>query len=960
MTQRTRIPSSILLACVAPLALAAVAGCGQLPDEATADPFVGALTSGPSETCGTATPAATITGNGSVRSSASYNPSTCARAYLLDVNNYSPGIMGTLIGYGSVAPTTEEECTRTSLRTYVWQRSGSTATFLGNKIRKGAWVSDGFGGMRCATPSVDITAEFPSWLVRGGNYRFAVRASILPPADNTVAEAYKKVLVDIPAPVVETSPRKTLNILANLEDALTAQPSGSAHPAVGQLWAVRDKPISHGVLCRSWQVLLSAYRVTAIELKTIIPSAQAALADQRSASLQGMRNLICNNPTPGPTDIITLQSFVITDLSWGRQMQAQVMDFLGVGATTAANLIAQSFVLGVQRLARRCGAVPEELTAFVNFGTLPAGKLGADLLQRNCTGSRSEVAAAAGIGVDTGGDRRTKFNACMQAQSATLAAANQCSGPTSSSPTNADPNDVPADRDGPCRVGEVWIAPSDSCEPSKANLTADQRKTLNQENENFEESTRRSRAFAEIGDIHFGVAGAFGATSFLAGTTVAGAPAAVGLGIVAALEALQGGLFKIISSAQDYSAERSLETICRLDRLDPRCGGGNNNRCVEYDLRGKKAWFQTAPTTFFPDGRQTSQFDTFQDCACELFERDYGSLPGSFVFGGPTSWCNQTAEERQIQECQRNPEGPNDKPKPECIKLLQPKEVDRDTMLARWCKAKMPNCPGAYGDDTGACACPGGGNGFPVAGLPNCPNANASMCDADSFFNERTCQCVSYNSGLGCAKGGVAGYLSKNPGDVFAATFPQEPALASKNFLMVASGNTPIVTTGVKMAGLKDRPELALTVRLPTPTVSSGFQGWAAQISCTNEGRGIQNRSIKTVQFQGLSPGLHTIPIPMTAADRSDCFNNDLTETRFEIRSNNQLGQPLIGYEDFVATNAMRDRTGMFPVDPCNVPTPSPTPSPFPPPDPLPFTQVFDLTGWTFSDGILVQSPVRR
>src|SRR5512145_572070 len=215
-------------------------GCDDSPDAADTASSEDGLTSGPSEACGTGSVAATLTANGTVRSGTNYNPSDCFRAYKVDVNNYSPGEMGALVAYGSAAPTNEEECTRTSLRVYVWRRNANgTSTFMNNAIRKGTWVSDGLGGMRCAAPNVDLSTFFtPSELPRGGNYRIAARASILPTAGST-AEVYKQVYVSVPPGIAVAGPSRIVNAMTNLGATLSSAGS-TINGDVQKVWNLRN------------------------------------------------------------------------------------------------------------------------------------------------------------------------------------------------------------------------------------------------------------------------------------------------------------------------------------------------------------------------------------------------------------------------------------------------------------------------------------------------------------------------------------------------------------------------------------------------------------------------------------------------------------------------------------------------------------------------------------------------
>jgi hypothetical protein len=963
-----RVRKMHLIGLVGAMSLVAGASCGQPPaadDTDSTEDTVSirdTLTSGASENCGAGSVAATLTGAGSVRSGTSYNPADCFRAYKVDVNNYSPGIMGTLVAYGSPAPTNADECSRTSLRTYVWRRNATGApTFLANPIRKGAWISDGLGGMRCATPSVDLSAYFtPEQMPRGSNLRFAVRASILPPAGSTT-EVYKKVYVSIPPGTIDAAgPERILNEMWSLSFALVGP---AIAPEVQKVWDLRNASAGvRGSICRSWEVQRTWIRAHALSLKKIVAAEHAAAVDVRTTTADQIYTLICNTPTPTASSLPSLQAAMRDHMMWPNTVRAHIVSHIGSTSFETGHLMAQSANLDFQRLMTRCGGSLSEIAEYIALGTRPAGMVGANPLVRNCTGSTASIAASAGIGVTTTGDARTKYRACIDKQTAQLTPS--CSGPRSDEPANGDPADKPTDFDGPCKQGEAWNADSDACvpesqrEPGETSAQGEtaRTKTFVAAVEAYEESTRRAEELALTSKIQASSAAAFGLLGAIPALQIPATIVAV-VGLVGALTN------DLLADRERAKAKEFREVICKMDPGNAEfCG--HHNRCAEYDLRGDKAWPQTSPSPFNPDGRQTTQGERMDDCMCQLFDKDYGRLSG-FEFGGASPFCPD-AHERLVQDCLANPEiiGPTDqrKPRPECMAVLYPKEVDRKSMTIRWCKAKMPNCTGAYLDDEGGCACPGGGTGIPAAGNPACPDgANATDCGVDGFLDEKTCMCVFFDSGLGCAKGGLSGYLAKNPGDVFTANFPKQTAIRGKNFLMFASGNTPVATRKIQNSALSTSMlEVKLSTLLPTTTLVSGYQGWAVQLSCTNEGNNVQNRNLGTKQLQALSAGLNMLTYPLTADDRTACLNGGRTPARFEIRSSNPVGQSRLGFEDLSVTNLIDDLPGL--PDPCSPPAPLPGPDPLPvslPPS-LTFDGLFREIDWRFSEGTLVPFPVIR
>jgi hypothetical protein len=604
----------------AALALLGVLGCACAPDStnqpgSAIETVENALSS--NENCGGGTPAATINGNGIVRSSTEYNPSDCFRGYKVAINAYAPGEMGTLIAYGSPAPTTAEECGRTSLRVYAFRKNATgTGTFIDNVIKRGSWVSDGFGGMRCATPYLDVTASQPTWLTRGGNFQIASRASVLPPAGSTV-EVYKQVLVSIPPHMASPTLADMMNSAATLGAAIASPGSGPIHAEVNRLFNLRGAPPAVlGSLCRSWEIETSLYRENAVSLKKIVPAAQAALVDSRTTSAETIRSIICDGGFPSASTLGELQGAVKEHLLWSGAMQTQIMSFLNVSAPEAAQLISESAMLDLRKLASRCGAVPAEMAAYVTSGTKPGGMAGPDVLLRNCTGTPVQIATGAGLGANTGGDARTKFRACMDKMAAS--ATDRCAGPRSSKAEGADPNNNPADHDGDCGAGQTFNADTDKCEAIDEStaakgkeMTPEQIKTYVEALDDYEESNHRSftlKAGAAIMAV---------ATAGLALSGVLFPPAAPILEAVAKETAFAAAVALAGALAFDAKADKERHTVCAVDPDNAICPGRPQNKCVEFDLSGDKAWFQTAPDQFFPDGAQTTQADQLDDCLCQ-------------------------------------------------------------------------------------------------------------------------------------------------------------------------------------------------------------------------------------------------------------------------------------------------------------------------------------------------------
>jgi hypothetical protein len=148
-----------------------------------------------------------------VSSPTSYGSASCAGGHLVDVTNYndfSATHMKNRVGIGLATPTSEAECERLRVGTYVWRKnSNGSTTFMGSKWRWAQWVEE--PGLcdpnGCATfwvcqmPNIALTSQFG--LATGSNYRVASSARRhATPNDSSSSYALRKVHYSNPRIVV--------------------------------------------------------------------------------------------------------------------------------------------------------------------------------------------------------------------------------------------------------------------------------------------------------------------------------------------------------------------------------------------------------------------------------------------------------------------------------------------------------------------------------------------------------------------------------------------------------------------------------------------------------------------------------------------------------------------------------------------------------------------------------------
>lgn len=227
--------------------------------------------------------------------------------------------------------------------------------------------------------------------------------------------------------------------------------------------------------------------------------------------------------------------------------------------------------------------------------------------------------------------------------------------------------------------------------------------------------------------------------------------------------------------------QRHTDDLCNQlgDTAPPQC----NRRCPEFALDNVSAYYTTtAPDSGLP--RQVNELDQLNHCMCKHV--------GERLVGGG---C-ESEEDRERQECLRNPDGPDGAPKPECQRHLMPMDLDMTVLRGKMCERMLPNCDGVYLTEQRACGCadvtinPGDATDL-------CRNADAINCGPEGTLDLKTCACV--YSGTS-----APGYGTQGPGCLldpvnFGANvrpmLTTQPEVLTSALLYTDTGPLPVIRT---------------------------------------------------------------------------------------------------------------------------------------------------------------------
>jgi hypothetical protein len=222
--------------------------------------------------------------------------------------------------------------------------------------------------------------------------------------------------------------------------------------------------------------------------------------------------------------------------------------------------------------------------------------------------------------------------------------------------------------------------------------------------------------------------------------------------------------------------------LCRSagSTAPPQC----DRRCPEFDFGNVSGFYATSRPSGAP--REINEVDRVNHCMCKFVGE---SLTGSSC---------ETAEDRERQECLRNPDEPNGAPKPHCWQYLQPMDLDMTVLRTRMCEKIYPNCNdnADYMTPDRTCGC---GN-VPLSSASRaslCPNANVTDCGPDNMLDLRTCQCQ--GAGTGAPAFGTQGPgCLLDPTNFGANVRPMlapSPNVLMTDFLPTSSGTLPVIRT---------------------------------------------------------------------------------------------------------------------------------------------------------------------
>lgn len=178
----------------------ATAGCAA-EDSSDGQGATGELAQAIGTECSAASTTAAFVGGANYTSPQTYSTTSCFKAVVVDISNYSSTFLGagnvaggTYISWADSAPTTQAACTSSWVRAdlFVWQNNAWT--YKGFKTATGIWTPF-FGSFFCETAQVGFTAPD---LVAGNTYRIAATARTAATSD----AATRKVSVLSEPPVI--------------------------------------------------------------------------------------------------------------------------------------------------------------------------------------------------------------------------------------------------------------------------------------------------------------------------------------------------------------------------------------------------------------------------------------------------------------------------------------------------------------------------------------------------------------------------------------------------------------------------------------------------------------------------------------------------------------------------------------------------------------------------------------
>jgi hypothetical protein len=270
-----------------------------------------------------------------------------------------------------------------------------------------------------------------------------------------------------------------------------------------------------------------------------------------------------------------------------------------------------------------------------------------------------------------------------------------------------------------------------------------------------------------------------------------------------------------------------------------------------------------------PDGSSAAGTvrDGWNSCMCEhVGER---LLPGT---------C-ETAEDRERAECQRNPDGPDGKPKPECRKFDPAVDESSEENRECWYTNCGPGLMPQYSAIAEQCTC--GEQPQPIGTLTDrCPEMTVAYCleedclkaicgsldnGSTPFGNDPDCQTDPF---------GWPGSL-----DAMVFTAPERirvHSLPDERFLMfdLRGQEALAALTSAQYAPTFERLGTTLRQRVTMYGASTSGQTGAVTVLCNNAGSGLNHGYLGECPLNGALDGLAaTCDIPMDLSTLGDCLD---------------------------------------------------------------------------------------
>jgi hypothetical protein len=841
---------------------------------------------------------ATIQKFGDTRSGTSYGVAGCEKSYVVDLKAYGPpNQTGTVVAYSGPNTTDQAVCESTRVSVYVYRtRNGPNSGWVPVPDRRGALgrvargriLNPGTSTQTCQRPFLILDRDFPRFLP-GDDYRVVVRS------DRVVSGVRQFGETTLATPQPSTTPSSGAARMRRL--------AGSSAAMTAMIQQARGvSPDSRALACRAGQ----------LDLVVLSQAAQAlsafGVSSSTITSYLGAKRLVldtfCGSSFGTSAFDAQFRTAVLDLANKHGSLLNQLATSFGVDPDVAGGLVQQLFGTIVSDMATSCAPRHDVLAGLV-FGRVSPGSSLQQSLEQNffvtCTANNAGASARTRAG-QIGNRLGNGFRQCIETV-IDKEFGDPCSDPRAN-----------VERPVPAEVAEDCA--KRNSEPQQDNcISAWQRAQL--ERELQEELNEEVDADVEEDPCLVHAGAAYGicidAQRYL---DSANAPTAWeiqryrtegkdGTSVWADIAWFIIGLFWDAAPAYEFAfagnsgaatslakiQERELRRACEIvDNNHEKCEGleklneNNNKRCVG-ESPGDTA--VTYPTDDGSPGKGAKNvFDAMQACWCDHIS---GPLTGNMN-------C-LSAEEREREACLRNPWGPTDAPRPECLKhMSEGTGLSQDALLALLCWHLQPNCNGeGFIEANSSCGCaPVGTN--PSAG-PNCPAPLNLDCGPDAVFDQRSCGCLPFHGGAPWGNNPVClnapanspgirdAFITKNPNDLIRNRLYNIEQRPTADFLMVRGGGfVPVVTSGLfTRAFAQMGREFKVEIKMPDAVGPSGYRG-AIKLACTSERT--NNRVVLQRELQDLPLGrIATLTFPLTQDDMTACTSSDKS-WRFELGVN--------------------------------------------------------------------------